>query len=33
MSENVKKEPDIRFEGFVDDWEQRKFGNSVSLEK
>ncbi len=26
MSENVKKEPDIRFEGFVDDWEQRKLG-------
>lgn len=26
MSENVKKEPDIRFEGFVDDWEQRQLG-------
>lgn len=29
MSENVKKEPDIRFEGFVDDWEQRQLGELV----
>lgn len=31
MSENVKKEPDIRFEGFVDDWEERKL--STEFEK
>ncbi|QSR13327.1 restriction endonuclease subunit S [Lactococcus sp. LG606] len=31
MSENVKKEPDIRFEGFVDDWEERKFDDSFSF--
>lgn len=26
MSDNVKKKPDIRFEGFVDDWEELRLG-------
>lgn len=31
MSENVKKEPDIRFEGFVDSWEQRKLSDLATM--
>jgi len=27
MSEDTKKAPDIRFQGFTDDWEQRKLGS------
>lgn len=26
MKNEIKKVPDIRFKGFIDDWEQRKFG-------
>ena len=28
---NGKKVPEIRFEGFTDDWEQRKFGDGMDL--
>ena len=30
MSEETKKAPAIRFQGFTDDWEQRKFSNIVN---
>ena len=32
MSENAKK-PRIRFKGFTDAWEQRKFGEIVLIER
>ena len=32
MKEN-KKTPDIRFKGFTDDWEQRKFSDLVTIER
>ena len=31
MSEEDKKTPKLRFEGFVDDWEQRKLGNMSEI--
>ena len=30
---NGEKNPEIRFEGFTDDWEQRKFGNLADYKK
>ena len=32
MGEN-KRKPDIRFQGFTDDWEQRKLDDLVSFSK
>ena len=29
MSEETKKAPAIRFQGFTDDWEQRKLGEVI----
>ena len=31
MSEETKKAPAIRFQGFTDDWEQRKLGENVII--
>ena len=30
---NEKKAPEIRFEGFTDDWEQRKLGDVAEFSK
>ena len=31
MSEETKKAPAIRFQGFTDDWEQRKLGDESTI--
>ena len=28
-----KKDPELRFKGFTDDWEQRRFGSTVTIER
>lgn len=33
MSEEKKKAPSLRFKGFTDDWEQRKFGDLLNYER
>ena len=30
MADEEKKAPELRFKGFLDDWEQRKFSNIVN---